>query len=91
MDAPEQVDLNGDVPGLARKDLFRSDARQSARKQRPCQKANPTQRLRPVGSSASGPNSGSNGAGASSETGRPPKGFRAQDEKDAHYAVGGCL
>ncbi|GJT61261.1 hypothetical protein Tco_1004794 [Tanacetum coccineum] len=44
-DAPEQVDLTGDVPGASQEDLFGHDARpRPPGKQRPPIKANPTQR-----------------------------------------------
>ncbi|GJU71701.1 hypothetical protein Tco_1263106 [Tanacetum coccineum] len=49
-DAPEQVDLTGDVPGASQEDLFGHNARPTYRpgKTRPAKKANPTQRRAPV-------------------------------------------
>nr|GEY71526.1 hypothetical protein [Tanacetum cinerariifolium] len=48
-DAPEQVDLTGDIPGATQEDLFSHDARpHPARKHGPPRKPNPTPRRAPV-------------------------------------------
>ncbi|GJY30934.1 hypothetical protein Tco_0414429 [Tanacetum coccineum] len=53
-DAPEQVDLTGDVPGASQEDLFGHDARPPGKQnQRPPKKANPTTTASTGGSSAS--------------------------------------
>ncbi|GJZ90474.1 hypothetical protein Tco_0662401 [Tanacetum coccineum] len=58
-DAPEQVELTGDVPGATQEDLFGHDARpRPAGKPRPARKPNPTPRRAPV-EVARQPNSGS--------------------------------
>ncbi|GJZ98813.1 hypothetical protein Tco_0671266 [Tanacetum coccineum] len=63
-DAPEQVDLTGDVPGASQEDLFGHDARpRPPGKQRPAKKSKSDATASTGGSSASA-NSGANGAGA---------------------------
>ncbi|GKF00846.1 hypothetical protein Tco_0027769, partial [Tanacetum coccineum] len=85
-DAPEQVDLTGDVPWATQEDLFGHDARP-----RPADKPRSAKKTK---SDATASTDGSNGAGASSETGSRRKelplkreaaerAFEAQAEKDS--------
>ncbi|GKB66486.1 hypothetical protein Tco_0927898 [Tanacetum coccineum] len=90
-DAPEQVDLTGNVPGATQDDLFGHDARpRPAGKQRPAKKTKSDATASTGGSSASTQFGGVNGAGASSETGSHRKGFRSSSRKRPHTnSVGG--
>nr|GEW84025.1 glutathione S-transferase T3-like [Tanacetum cinerariifolium] len=94
-DAPEQVDLTGDVPGATQEDLFGHDARpRPAGKPRPAKKPNPTPRQAPVEVTRQ-PNSGrTGGSNASTQFGEvmehelrmkreaAERAFEAQAEKD---------
>ncbi|GKD61676.1 hypothetical protein Tco_1299185 [Tanacetum coccineum] len=81
-DAPEQVDLTGDVPGASQEDLFGHDARpRRPEKYRARKNEIRSQRRAPV-EVARRPNSGElMEQGASSEIGMPPKGHRSSAEK----------
>ncbi|GJS28726.1 hypothetical protein Tco_0489346 [Tanacetum coccineum] len=90
-DAPEQVDLTGDVPGASQEDLFGHDARpRPPGKPRPAKKSKSDATASTGGSSASAIWGGANGAGSFVEREAQRKGFRSsKPKKTATNAVGG--
>ncbi|GKA62524.1 hypothetical protein Tco_0762043 [Tanacetum coccineum] len=88
-DDRNDVDLTGDVPGLARRIYSGHDCRpRPARKQRLRQeKANPTLTAS-TGGELGRPNSGSNGAGACLESGSAERAFEASERPHTNAVVG---